>query len=170
MAAIKGPTGLADIIKSEFNEQLNNVIGRVTSKRTLNKLGKEARNQVVKRTRLGQGVTGQGQPEPLKPLKQSTKDYRTRYSKNLSRFTSKNKSNLTATGQFLDSMKYRVNPVNNQVELFFENNRRRELSGGPPRVKHTDLLEYVSKDRFFFDLTDFEIRKLQSIVFQAAKF
>lgn len=161
--------GLGPEIQKILNDELNSLIKERVTQQTLNKVGKEAKDQIVKRTRLGLGVRN-GKARPLKALSESYIEQRKKRRAKLSKFTTTKKSNLTATGQFLNSLSYKVNPITKKVELFFKENRRRELNGGPPRVRHIDLLQYVSEQgRPFFELADFEIRKIQSIIFQSFK-
>ena len=161
-------------IRKQFDEILNKKLKEtVNSKlnnKLLNKIGAEAKDQIVKRTRLGKGVKNfNGSAFKLLPLKDSTIDQRDRYEFNLSPFTIPQRSNLTATGQLLDSIDYKIiNDINKSITLYFKENRRKELSGSRARVKHKDLSRYVAKNgRPFFNLASFEIKKLRSIIFDA---
>lgn len=169
MTRVKTKTDLSKIITSECNLRLDEVQKVMKDKTVLNKVGKEAVSQIQTRTRLGEGVEGDGNVKPLEPLKSSTTRYRQFYRHNLSQFTTYSKSNLTATGQLLDSITYRINLFTGKLELYLKNARTLDLSGKRSRVTNNELLEYVSKDRYFFDLADYELRSLQSIIFQSMK-
>jgi hypothetical protein len=161
-----------------IEKQLNDIITKridaisknAVTDQVLKKVGEGATQQIIKRTRLGKGVRPVGGSVfNLLPLKNSTVDYRDRYDFNLSNFTTPTRSNLTATGQLLDSITYRVFRAGGikGIELFFKENRRRELSGGPARTTHKEINRHVEKGgRPFFYLADFEIEKLKGIIFQ----
>ena len=158
-------------IDSILSKKLKERVNRTIDDSLLNKVGLEARKQILKRTRLGKGVKYQGGPAfKLPSLKDSTIDQRERYDFNLSPFTRPPRSNLTATGQLLDSIRHRLlrTGKNRTVELYFKENRRFELSGPPSKVKHSKLSKFVADNgRPFFNLAGFEIAKLRSILFRA---
>jgi len=159
-------------IQEILERRVNRFVKAGQSKELLDKVGKEAVSQVVKRTRLGQGVRppGGGAASKLLPLKDITKKYRSRYSNNLSPFTRDSRSNLTATGQLLDSITYRIlNGTKSKIiQLFFKDNRTYELNGGRARVRNDKLAGHVQKQgRSFFYLAQFEIKKIRSIIFDA---
>lgn len=150
--------------------ELNKFVDKGLNDKLLKKVGNEAKNQIVKRTRLGKGVkTPGGAAIKLLPLKDSTIDYRDNYDNNLSPYTRPPRSNLTATGQLLDSIAYRIikKTKSKIIQLFFKENRRFELDGKPARIKHNKLSQYVQKDRPFFYLANFELNKIKSILFNA---
>lgn len=161
-------------IEKQLNEIILKKVGEVQKKgipdSVVRKVGDEAKQQIIKRTRLGKGVRPQGGGIfDLAGLKDSTIDKRERYDFNLSPFTRPTRSNLTATGQLLDSITYRIFKTGQDkgIELFFKENRRKELEGGPARVRHKDLANYVERGgRPFFYLADFEIEKMKSVLFR----
>lgn len=79
----------------------------VRVKKTLNEVAKIAAektmNDVIKRTKEGKGTNGR-----LKPLSGKYIGFRRRWSEFLADDTSPAKSNLTATGQLLEALYYRV--------------------------------------------------------------
>lgn len=73
----------------------------------MRKIAKDAAEEIKLRTRLGYGVTRGGAPkQPLKPLASSTIENRKRakIAGRLSQLTTPTRSNLTETGQMLDSL------------------------------------------------------------------
>lgn len=75
---------------------------------SMKKYGQMAADMIKKRTRLGDGVASDGaEKTKLKPLKPITKQDRKRLADkgDLNSHTNPNKSNLTRTGQLLDSVK-----------------------------------------------------------------
>jgi hypothetical protein len=89
------------------------------------------------RTRgAGDGVNG-----PLKDLESSTIKYRERYDDNLHPETTPTTSNLTATGQLLDSLKGRN--VGSKVIVEPKGRRTQELSGERSRKTNKQVLKYV---------------------------
>lgn len=88
----------------------------------------------------GDGVNG-----PLKSLEPSTKKYRKRYEANLSSDTDPDRSNLTATGQLLDSIKGK-NIGSKVVIEPGKSKRKGELSGGKSRLTNREVNKYVDEN------------------------
>lgn len=89
---------------SKFFAKISKAIKEAVEPRALAPLAKFAIDLIVKRTRLGYGVKEDlGQKEKLKPL---TRAYIEQRSKSrLSAYTTASRSNLTRTGQMLESMR-----------------------------------------------------------------
>ncbi|TXH09386.1 MAG: hypothetical protein E6R04_08090 [Spirochaetes bacterium] len=90
-------------VEKDLKESLNNS--------RMQKIGEFVIEKIRIRTRLGYGASGHLRPrEKLKPLAESSKDIRKGFKKagELSEFTSPGRSNLTFTGQMLDSLTVRV--------------------------------------------------------------
>lgn len=88
-------------------DALEGALEAVTSKAAMMKYGKMLLSFILSRTRSGSGVPSYGaQLEELKKLKPATKEERKRLKEKglLSSKTTPGKSNLTRTGQLLDSM------------------------------------------------------------------
>lgn len=112
---------------------------------------REAAKQLLKiipelikyRTRSGASATGS-----LKSLAESTKEYRKRYSSNLSSETSPGESNLTATGQLLDAI---IGKATDNGLTFTINRKKRkgELSGGKSDLTNEEVRKYVEQSREF---------------------
>lgn len=86
-----------------FISRLEKTVKDAASAPQCKALGEEAIRLIVKRTRLGYGVTTQGIKQPLKKLSPGYIKFRKK--QNLSEFTTPSRSNLTFTGQLLDSMR-----------------------------------------------------------------
>jgi hypothetical protein len=93
------------------------------SKEIRDALGAFAVEQIVKRVRLGYGVKEQGgSRQKLKPLSDTYREFRKRYSGQLSQFTSVKRSNLTLSGQMLDSLTHST--PRKSIVIYFEGRRR----------------------------------------------
>jgi hypothetical protein len=117
------------------------------------------------RTRLeGEGIKGK-----LKKLEKTTIAYRERYSQNLSSDTSPGESNLTATGQLLDSIKSKS--VGSKVIAEFKKGKRKgELSGSKSKLTNQEVNKYVEKNgRAFFDLTKEEMQDAEDLATEIIK-
>lgn len=91
----------------EMQEALEGALEEIRKPENMLKYGKQAAGMVKLRTRLGSGVGSEGEEKgALAPLKHSTiKQRQALQSKNrLSNLTTPGKSNLTRTGQLLDSV------------------------------------------------------------------
>lgn len=114
------------------------------------------------RTRgAGEGVDG-----PLKGLEDSTEKYRERYKDNLHPDTSPKESNLTATGQLLDSIKGKN--IGSKVVIEPSKGKRKgELSGGKSKLSNREVLKYVELNgRKFHELNKEERAEIIKLVEQ----
>ena len=138
-------------------------------KKALKAFEKEIPEQIRKRTRLGGGVevrdkkTGLGgRRTTLEKLATSTKEYRSFYARSLHPQTSPSKSNLTATGQLLDSLEGRKRP-GDIIKVSAEGRRLRDLDGSSSVLSNKQVQEYVERaGRGFLGLTDDEVKKFRS--------
>lgn len=160
----------------QFERAMEKAIKEVESPATMRKIGEEIGERIVKRTRLGKGVTDTGaEASNLKPLAQSTKDQRRGkigfFTKNgrtipytpespprLSSLTTPGRSNLTRTGQMLDALKVVAVRVG-VVVLGFRGSRTDR-----PGLTNADVAGYVSKDRPFFKLSRAEMNGLSTLI------
>lgn len=156
---------------SNPSDQLKELVAKVEktlkkvlkSKSFYDDLGEFVSNQIRKRTRIGKGVSPSGNQTKLNPLKPSTKKYREKYKKNLSENTRAGKSNLTATGQLLDSIEYKS--TNAKTKISFADKRSKELSGAASTISNSKVAGYVQKaGRRFFGLTTGEQNELKRII------
>jgi hypothetical protein len=161
----------------KFEAMMKKVIGEVESKETMQELGDEMAERIRKRTRLGKGVSERGgAPKPLAPLSQSYKDfrkgkvafaqspyghvypYKPDRKPNLSSQTSANKSNLTFTGQMLDSIKTISAKVGSAIVSV--SGRRKD------GMSNKEVAEFVSVARPFLNLSKPELNALQKLIRQ----
>jgi len=139
-------------------KQINDEVDNLGRSRRLRELGSFAAELIRKRTRKGFGVARPGgNRRKLKRLARSTIEYRTRYKKLLSSKTSPRKSNLTFTGQLLDSIKLKV--TKGRVTIG-PRGRRRDIFGRSSRTTNEQVAVFVSKDRPFMSLGKVEQGKL----------
>jgi hypothetical protein len=142
-------TAAADINK--FVRALKKAVNATQDRTTLTAIAKAAVDKIVERTRRGFGVkTVGGNRTPLKPLADSTIQNRRR--SNLSPFTSATKSNLTFTGQLLNSLSFRF-VRDGKIVVVAKGNR----SDGQTNKK---VATFVSIDRPFLALSRVELREL----------
>jgi hypothetical protein len=99
------------------------------SKQVLDAIGKSIAESIPKRTRLGRGVQeNDGPAVPLKKLQPKTKTNRKLLKEKgelKSELTSPAKSNLTQTGQMLESIVHKV-PTKGKLTIEFDNPEARE--------------------------------------------
>ena len=148
--------------KSKNNQVFNKLLGQVKAgkkKLNLKPIAEGVRKQIIRRTRTGKGVKNKNFVN-LAALKDKTIDKREEFSENLSTFTRPNRSNLTATGQLLDSIDVkRVTPTT--FTLDFKDARKYELDNSRPRVTNSKLALYVQKTRPFFEISKTEENKIR---------
>lgn len=176
---------MAKVDLSKFNRRVNQIIDRFESKEFLTECGNYMADRIRTRTRLGRGVTESGQPQGLKKLSQSYKDQRAgkiafaSKGKGAGRIiypyvpdarpklhpqTSPGKSNLTFTGQMLDSLGI-TKITRNSVEIG-PRGRRTDSA-----LSNQDVAGFVSKERPFLNISSPEREGLKRFIGQLfAKF
>lgn len=137
-----------------FTKKISQLIQDAASPAVLNSVGLEAVTIIKRRTRLGYGVSGAGEDrQRLKALSPAYIAVRKRDG-SLSEFTSPGRSNLTRTGQMLDSM--RVIRAQQGKVIIGPTGRRR--GGGPTNEQ---VAGYVSDaGRPFLNLTRLDEQQL----------
>lgn len=143
-------------VTTNFREVFRRLKDRVKSAATTEQmelLAEEAARMVRVRTRLGQGVNKSGAKGKLKALSPKYVDFRERFS-DLSEFTTPPRSNLTLTGQMLESIEI-LDVKKGKVEIGPNRNTRRDGKSTNQKVA-----EGVSKARPFMNFHKLEIKKL----------
>ena len=150
--------------------------------------GEEIVESIVQRTRAGYGVTKQvgGKQTRLKRLSKSytdqrkgklqffTKDGRTFPVKNkkgkktikkpnLSKTTTPGRSNLTATGQLLESLFYKTRKIGfGLIIIALKEGRGADLFGNPPKVNNSEITQFQRKaGREYLGLSKTQKRRVQ---------
>lgn len=154
----------------QIKQLLRKSVNQMRSVRTMNEIGKQTRDIIVKRTRLGFGVPANGASrQRLKPLSDSYIKQRAGelafFTRNgvvipfkpiqaprLSRRTTPRKSNLTFTNQMLDSIKQFVTRLG-EVDIRPTGTRRDGLT-------NEEVATFVSKERPFMHLSNNEIKQV----------
>jgi hypothetical protein len=133
-------------LKKQIEKYLNSRISKA-----MDEVSELIPAQIRKRTQLGKDLKG----GKIKPIENSTKAYRKRYSKNLDSNTTPNRSNLTATGQLLNSIESKAKGL--VYEITLKDKRSKDLSGSTSKASNTEIKDFQEKQgRFFWGLTDFE--------------
>jgi hypothetical protein len=102
----------------EFPKHLQKVVQEAVNKIDMQEIGDTLAQEIKLRTRLGYGLDTQGGTQSkLKPLSEPYKKARKKMK--LSSETRPGKSNLTQTGEMLDSIKAEVN--NGKITITFKN-------------------------------------------------
>jgi len=146
----------AELDLKKFLSRFKSVFKQTQSQRVLKALGKQSIFLIKKRTRLGYGVRRDyGKKKKLIGLSENYVQYRKDNKQLLNKFTRPSRSNLTFTGQMLDSMKIRKI-------------KRGRLTIGPygrrrgENLTNQKLAQYVEQNgRPFNHLSQLEIKQLQ---------
>lgn len=154
---------------STFTANLRRAVGNAAKQSALAPLGEEAVRLIVKRTRLGFGVGGDGEERVnLKALSSSWIRQRKRLDEEmsiLSQFTTTARSNLTFTGQMLDSMQV-IRVAQGKIVIGPKGYRTDPLSKG---ISNEQVANYVAKaGRPFNNLSRLE--QAQLVRFYRRKF
>lgn len=134
----------------DLKKKVDGALREVLSKDTFNDIGKMTSEQIKTRTRLGKGVPeSEGSFQALKPLADSTVGIRKDKKKagKLSALTTPNKSNLTETGELLDSLKYQS--TNTEVRIYIEGQQNQKKAN-----------DQVAQGRKFMNLSKTEVREI----------
>ncbi|RTL05197.1 hypothetical protein EKK58_08595 [Candidatus Dependentiae bacterium] len=113
----------------KFARQAEKAIDELISSKTLTPIAQKAAEIIKRRTRLGQGVAASGEKKKaLAPLADSTKLSRKKKQKRgeLSDLTTPNRSNLTETGEMLESLEGRA--INKLIEVSVKGDRNKKLA------------------------------------------
>lgn len=136
-----------------LTKKVNEIVNRVLDKNLLNEIGSFAAGRIQNRTRLGKGVSEQGgKLEKLKPLSDGYKKQRRKNKSKLSPDAKPAKSNLTFSGQMLESIDYKIEEPDTIV-IRFDNNKARRKA-----------IEVTDKGRPFFNLADSEINAIKKLI------
>ena len=138
-----------DAFSKNFNRLLKDALDDITSKKNLKDKGDDLADDIVKRTKLGLSVDKpEGTPKKLKPLKPQTKTSR-RYLKKkgkLSKDTTPAKSNLTQSGDLLDSVHAKVS--DKKISVKVSNSEK-------------DKVKWTGKDRPFLNADKNQIKQIK---------
>ena len=146
----------------KFKEDLERAIDELSSAKTLTPIAKQTAEIIRRRTRLGQGVEETGaKKSPLAPLAASTKASRKKKSKQgkLSDKTSPNKSNLTESGEMLDSIAGRA--MNRLIEISPTGARNKKLAAYHQLGRSSPSAMPARK---FLNLSAEDIRQLTAVM------
>jgi hypothetical protein len=169
----------------KIKDRINKILYKL-NKKDMDGIASFIERMVRVRTRLGFGVKREsGEKYKLKELKgrpnamlntvsrvftgKSLKVGSTIYQRELmkkrgelSNLTTPMKSNLTMTGQLLDSIKWKIDKLT--ITLFFDSNRRKD-----GRNTNNEIANYVSEKRPFFNLSKQEIEQVKREVIKVLK-
>lgn len=141
--------------KFNINRVIKN-IDKILSKKLANKIVKGIRS----RTRKSLGVeTSGGRPTALAPLSESYIEQRKRLKRNgqLSSKTSPSKSNLTKTGEMLDSLDYTLNKGQIVISVAQEQKDKQKWNEDGDTSKN-------KPKRIFMNLSDEQIKEIEDAV------
>lgn len=152
-------------MKSKNDQKLDNLKIAINTKVVIFKqdmlenLAKFIINMIRIRTRLGYGVSeNDGRKKKLLPIKESTIEERKRLRKHgrLSEETAPTRSNLTRTGELLESLTYKISKVNFLTILI--PNRKHKNSN----ATNAEIAGYQEKaGRVFFKLSSQELNQIK---------
>lgn len=154
---------MADPNKDLDKQILNAVTQKVSSslKKGFNdQYAEDLKGRIKKRTRLGTGVDG----KPFNALKSTQYKRLRKRSQNLSAETTPAKSNLTATGQLVNSLTVVKFKVGGAVSYIFKlgDNRGRDLRGKSSKIGNKQLNEYVElQKRKWLGFTKAQINEIK---------
>lgn len=117
---------------------------RVAQREAIKKAAEELAQIIPEIIRLRTRQEGQGTSGNLKGLSPLTKAMREFYSDNLHPDTTPIKSNLTATGQLLDSITGKRE--SDKVKISLKGKRKKELSGARSKLTNDEVGKYVREN------------------------
>jgi hypothetical protein len=138
----------------DFAKKIDDLLRNALDKGTFNEIGKKTADNIKTRTKLGKGLEDNNKnTKSLKPLSEGYKKKRKGLKKQgkLAVDTTPAKSNLTQTGDMLNSIKYEAS--NNEVRIYIE--------GSSNNKKATDQEQ---QGRKFMRLSKAEIKDVVDII------
>lgn len=156
----------SSIIK--FQKEYKQVVRRARMK-ALRELVLIIPDFIKSRTREGIGLNSKtgNSLKALDELSDGYKKFRRKHQSKLSKVTSPDESNLTATGQMLNAIVAKI--VDDAIKVTIQGDRNRELSGSGSSMSNNQVREYVEKKRPFFELAKSEREYLFKIALQIIK-
>lgn len=153
-----------DTINEQVEKSLRDKIRKAAEKTFSDQYVETLKDRIVKRTKLGQGVDPRtGNTTRLKPLSTEYKGTRRNNRSRLSGTTQPARSNLTATGQLLDSLRVIKKSIVNGIKytITIDNKRGRNLDGSNSTVGNRDIARFQRKQgRNFFGFTKPQINQI----------
>lgn len=107
--------------EDKLAKQLEQTLKDILSEKNLEKIAQDIVDQIVLRTKLGKGVSqAEGPEKPLEKLSTSYKKQRKSLQSKgkLHETTTPTRSNLTQTGEMLDSIRYKIN--GEEITIYIE--------------------------------------------------
>jgi hypothetical protein len=154
---------MADLNKDIDKQIIKAVTQKVTGslKRGFNdQYAEDLKGRIQKRTRLGTARDGSKFPT----LAGATKKYRGKYKRNLNSNTTPAKSNITATGQLINSLTVVKLKLNGAVSYIFKLGDRRglDLSGNTSKIGNQKLNEFMeAKKRAWLGFTPAQLNEIR---------
>lgn len=150
-------------------QKIESIKKEVLSQKNMQAIADSVADSIKLRTRSGKGVDEQGNLTKLDPLSDEYVETRKRKRNKLSPYATPKKSNLTATGQMLDSIDTAIN--GSSIIFFFKEQRTKELSG-KSKSTNGQIAKYVEDGgRRFFGFSKFDkqmvLRQLRKIISDA---
>lgn len=145
----------------DFERKLKQAIEQLASPQILQQIGEKAKDLIVERSTAGYGVQNkEKEGQPKKKFTKLSPAYITRRAskpQQLSPRTTPSKSNVTFTGQMLDSMKAVVST--GKVSITTTGKRRGS------KLSNQEVQNFVEEQgRSFNQLTDQDLKRLQNFV------
>ena len=146
---------------NSFLKDMRKLFKKSVSNKEMQLLGEKAIEIIVKRTRLGDGVTARGgKKKKFKAFKKSYRNFRKRYESKLDGTTSVTKRNNTFSGQLLRSMKV-IKAVKGKVVVGPNDETRSKTFKGEASKTNAEVAGYlVDMGRAFNNLSKPEIKQL----------
>lgn len=144
---------------SKFDAQMKQAIEDVSAPAYMKQFGEYARDRIVKRTKLGKGVSERGgDAEQLKKLSDSYRTQRKNLQNKgkLADDTSPARSNLTRTGQMLNNIEVQAKTASALISA--------KGSRTDGNLTNADVAGYVSVERPFLNLSKPELNGLNSFI------
>lgn len=134
----------------------------IFDKELLRDIADMTRQIIYDRVKIGKGIDSEENPSnlrSLKPLSRRYVEYRKKIVGKLGRFGSPGRSNLTLTGQMLESMVGKANKKG--IIISIPKTRRRKLRPSDQSLTNDDVYEFVRKLRPFLALSKGETRIIE---------
>ena len=123
-------------------KKISNLNDKLFSSANMNELAEKLLDQIKKRTRVAaKGVDDSGNLEKFPALSEKYVDFRKANKENLGDGATIKKSNVSATGQMLNSMEYEAGKF--KILFRLAGTRRKELSGGKSKNTNAEVAGHL---------------------------
>jgi hypothetical protein len=151
-------------------KKVRELVDKVLTPKLMEEIAIDVKSRIVKRSKGGKGVGFGGGLESFDELPPLYVEYRKKWEDNLAEFAAPERSNISATGSMLNSIRHQVSGF--VVKLFFEDTPRKTLTGKPEKTTNKEVAKALEEKyldgkkggRRFFHLSKIDEKAISTLI------